>query len=231
MSEPIISLKEISKSYDHGRTRALRDVSLAIPPAQFVAIIGPSGSGKSTLLNLIGALDRPDAGQLRVAQTDLCHTRDLSGFRARCVGFVFQLHNLIPSLTAVENVEVPMFELRLSRHERRRRAIELLVQVGLGKNEMRRRPTDLSGGERQRVAVARALANQPSIILADEPTGNLDSENEAKVLALLQQINQSQHVTLILVTHAAEVARAAERTVQLRDGVIVADNPQARVLS
>jgi len=220
MNEPIIVVRDLTKTYEQGRTPALQDVSLEIGRGEFVAIQGPSGSGKSTLLNMIGALDHPDSGFLNVAGEDLSQPRDFSRFRARVVGFVFQLHNLIPTLTALENVLMPMFELTLPKRTARERAENLLHQVGLdGKSY--RLPTELSGGERQRVAVARALANNPQIVLADEPTGNLDSKSAEQVLLLLTHINRQRGVTLILVTHDEVIAKRADRVIQIQDGRIV----------
>lgn len=164
MNDAMVVMRDLVKTYEKGRTEALRSVNLAIARGEFVAIQGPSGSGKSTLLNMIGALDHPDCGHLIVAGEDLSQSRDLSRFRARVVGFVFQLHNLIPTLTALENVLMPMFEVKLPKREARERAQNLLQRVGLD-GKTHRLPTELSGGERQRVAVARALANRPQIVL------------------------------------------------------------------
>lgn len=220
MNDPIIVIRDLSKTYEKGRTTALRGVHLEVTQGEFVAIQGPSGSGKSTLLNMIGALDHPDSGYVSVAGEDLSQRRDLSGFRAQVVGFVFQLHNLIPTLTALENVLMPMFELQMPKRARRERARRLLEQVGLN-GKTHRLPTELSGGERQRVAVARALANNPQIVLADEPTGNLDSQSSEQVLQLLTHIHRERGVTLILVTHDEVIAQRADRVIQIRDGVIV----------
>ncbi len=220
MSEPIVIIENLLKTYEQGRTQALQGVSLQIERGEFVAICGPSGSGKSTLLNMIGALDHPDSGRIWVAGTDLSERRDFSDFRARVVGFVFQLHNLIPTLTALENVLIPMFELGISKRKARERALGLLQRVGLdGKSH--RLPAELSGGERQRVAVARALANDPQIALADEPTGNLDSKSAEQVLELLTEINRQRGTTLILVTHDEAIAKRADRIMQIRDGQII----------
>jgi putative ABC transport system ATP-binding protein len=221
MNEQIVIARDLVKTYDNGRTRALDGVSLEIFAGEFVAICGPSGSGKSTLLNLIGALDRPDSGELWVAGEDLTHSRgDLAGFRARKVGFIFQLHNLIPSLTALENLLIPTLELKEPRREAQARARELLERVGLA-DKAHRRPPELSGGERQRVAVARALINNPQLILADEPTGSLDSKTEKAVLDLLRELHRERGVTLILVTHDARVAQHADRVIELIDGRVV----------
>lgn len=218
MSESIVIARDLVKTYEHGRTRALDGVSVEIFSGEFVAICGPSGSGKSTLLNLIGALDKPDSGKLCVAGEDLTRGRgDLADFRARTIGFIFQLHNLIPSLTALENVLIPTLELNHSRREAHARAWELLERVGLA-DRAHRRPPELSGGERQRVAVARALVNNPKIVLADEPTGSLDSKTEKHVLDLLRELHAERGVTVILVTHDPRVAQSADRVIELWDG-------------
>jgi ABC-type lipoprotein export system ATPase subunit len=220
MSEPMVVLRDVVKTYEGGRTTALRGISLEIAKGEFVALQGPSGSGKSTLLNMIGALDHPDSGSLHVAGEDLSQSRDLSRFRAHVVGFVFQLHNLIPTLTALENVLMPMFEVPLTRRGSRERAERLLQHVGLN-GKSHRLPTELSGGERQRVAIARALANTPQIVLADEPTGNLDSQSAEQVLELLRTINRQQSTTLLLVTHDEKIAARADRILQIRDGQLL----------
>jgi putative ABC transport system ATP-binding protein len=208
------------KTYEQGRIAALNGMDLEVARGEFLGIVGPSGCGKSTLLHLIAALDRPDEGHLSVEGHDLTRERDLSHYRARHIGIVFQLHNLLPSLTASENVQVPMFEHGLHRRARRARAGELLALVGLdGRGS--HRPTQLSGGERQRVAVARALANEPSILLADEPTGSLDSASGGQVLELLERIRAERGTTLVLVTHDHSVAARADRVVQMLDGRVV----------
>ena len=209
--------------------KALDGVDLQIRKGEVVAIVGPSGSGKSTLLNLIGALDRPTAGEVIVDGTPLARVRNLDRFRGRTIGFIFQSHNLLPTLTARENVEVPMYELPLRPAQRRTRALELLALVGLA-DRGDHLPNQLSGGERQRVAIARALANSPSILLADEPTGNLDSKNTADVMALLSRLNREQGVTMVIVTHNTEVAAAAQRVITFRDGKILRDVPMSNEL-
>jgi ABC-type lipoprotein export system ATPase subunit len=201
---------------------ALSGVDLRIHAGEVVAIVGPSGSGKSTLLNLIGALDRPSSGEVIVDGTPLSQVRDLDRFRGRTIGFIFQSHNLLPTLTARENVEVPMYELPLRSGQRRARATELLELVGLARRSGHL-PNQLSGGERQRVAIARALANKPAIVLADEPTGNLDSTTTADIMSLLSSLNREQGVTLVIVTHNTEVAAAAQRVITIRDGRIQRD--------
>lgn len=213
-----IEVRNLKKSFDGGKIRALNGVDLEVEMGEFISIMGPSGSGKSTLLNMIGALDVPDSGTIKVAGRDLSEERDLSHLRAEEIGFVFQLHNLIPSLTALENVEIPMFAVKHVNMEER--AMELLEQVGLG-DKADRRPTELSGGERQRVAIARALANNPSIILADEPTGALDSKTSRNILQMLQKLQDEEGVTLVVVTHEPHVAEMASRTIRILDGVIV----------
>jgi ABC-type lipoprotein export system ATPase subunit len=186
-------------------------------------VMGPSGSGKSTLLHLIGALDRPSSGQVIVAGQDLAKVKNLDRFRSQTVGFVFQLHNLIPTLTALENVEIPLYEQRISARKRRGRARELLELVGLG-GRLRHLPSTLSGGERQRVAIARSLANEPELVLADEPTGDLDSQSGAEVIALMHRLNRELGTTFIVVTHDPAVARKTERIVVLDSGRIVRED-------
>lgn len=219
----IVETQNLTKVYGNGyQVRALDGVSLCVHAGEFVAIVGPSGSGKSTLLNMIGALDRPTSGEVIINGTPLSKVRDLDRFRSETIGFVFQTHNLIPTLTALENVETPTHELRLRGRERRRRAEDILRLVGLGER-MTFLPAQLSGGERQRVAIARALVNRPAIVLADEPTGMLDSHTTQDIMDLLTQLNQSQGTTIIVVTHNHEVARATRRVVTFRDGRIQDD--------
>jgi len=219
--ERIIEIRSLRKSFDGGRIKALNGVDLDVEHGEFVSIMGPSGSGKSTLLNMIGALDVPDSGTVKVAGRDLKDERDLSRLRAEEIGFVFQLHNLIPNLTALENVEIPMFAVKWDDMEGR--AMELLDYVGLA-DKADRKPTELSGGERQRVAIARALANDPSIILADEPTGSLDSRTGRRILEGLRELQEDEGVTLIVVTHDPDVASMASRIVRILDGVIISDD-------
>jgi putative ABC transport system ATP-binding protein len=217
MSDPAIRVRDVHKSFEHGRIVALDGMDLDVAEGEFVAIVGPSGCGKSTLLHLIAALDRPDEGSIEVAGHELASGHDLTHYRSRHVGMIFQLHNLLPSLTADENVQVPMLELGLSRRERRERARQLLADVGLSGRD-RNRPPELSGGERQRVAIARALANEPPILLADEPTGSLDSEAGRRVLELIEELRRTRGSTVLLVTHEAEVAARADRIVRMLDG-------------
>jgi putative ABC transport system ATP-binding protein len=218
---PMISLRGVTKTFEQGRLRAVDGVDLQVATGEFVAIVGPSGCGKSTLLNLIAALDRPDEGEIVVAGHDLTRTRDLNHYRAADVGLVFQLDNLLPTLTAVENVEVPMFGHVDSRAERRDRAQELLAFVGIAERADTR-PPQLSGGERQRVAIARALANHPPLVLADEPTGRLDSTTSGRVMDLLEGLQRDRGLTLVVVSHDPTVASRADRVVRMLDGRVVA---------
>lgn len=201
-----------------GQVNALTGVDLTVQYGETVAITGPSGCGKSTLLHLLAGIDTPTSGSVSVAGKDLARVRDLSSFRRNEVGLVFQFHDLLPKLSAVANVELPMFGAHLSGHQRKARALELLAAVDLA-DCAGRLPTELSGGERQRVAIARALANQPGILLADEPTGSLDSASTERFLELLERLG-SEGKTIVMVTHAAEVAAHANRIVEMRDGRI-----------
>ncbi len=225
----VVDTQDLTKIYGDGdAVHALDGVTLKIGAGEFVAVMGPSGSGKSTLLNLLGALDRPTRGVCCVAGQDLAHIKDLDRFRSKTVGFVFQLHNLIPTLTALENVEIPLAEERMSDAERRRRAFHLLELVNLP-DRAHFLPGQLSGGQRQRVAIARALANNPSLILADEPTGNLDSKSTDEIMDLMRRLNREQGTTFIVVTHNPAVARAADRIVTVRDGKILRDEQMGNV--
>jgi ABC-type lipoprotein export system ATPase subunit len=226
----VISVRGLVKTFDGGRTRALDGAHLEVRRGEFVAITGPSGCGKSTLLHQIAALEKPDEGQIVVNGEEITSKRDLSGYRARTIGLVFQLHNLLPNLTASENVQVPMYETSRSPRERRRRAQELLALVELA-DKAKKRPAELSGGERQRVAIARALSNDPPILLADEPTGNLDSKAGQHVLEVLRDVQRKHGATLVMVTHDAAIAATADRIVRMLDGRIQDDNEvHARVL-
>jgi ABC-type lipoprotein export system ATPase subunit len=220
--QPLIRAEGLTRIYgEQVQVYALNDVSFEVHAGEIVAIMGPSGSGKSTLLNMLGALDRPTQGRVIIDGQDLAKVRDLDTFRARTVGFVFQMHNLIPTLTAIENVEVPMRgQISLAR-KRRQRARDLLALVGLSTREDHL-PSQLSGGQRQRVAIARSLANDPSLILADEPTGNLDSTSGEEIITLLQRLNQEQGATVVIVTHDRNVARATQRILLMGDGRIAA---------
>ena len=213
----------LTRRYKMGDTfvDALRDVDLTIARGEFVALVGPSGSGKSTVLNLIGGLDRPTSGQVWINGTELSASdeRTLTRHRRQQVGFVFQSFNLLPRLTAEENVALPLMFNGVPEKERRARARALLERVGLGPR-LAHRPTQLSGGEQQRVAIARALVGQPALLLADEPTGNLDTVTGAEIMALLKELNQERGLTLLAVTHDPEVAAFADRIVKLRDGQV-----------
>lgn len=223
--EEIIRLEHISKIYHPGENeiRALSDVSLTIHKGEFVAIVGQSGSGKSTLMNLLGCLDTPTDGAYILEGSDVSTLSDqqLSAIRNRQIGFIFQGFNLIPSLTALENVELPLIYRGVGREERRRAARESLERVGLS-NRMRHRPAEMSGGQQQRVAIARAIAAHPPILLADEPTGNLDSTSGADVMDILRSLNRDGH-TVILITHDSGIAAAIDRVVHIQDGRIISD--------
>ncbi|MCK6474888.1 MAG: ABC transporter ATP-binding protein [Planctomycetes bacterium] len=224
---PVVELDGVVKTYGEKTANpvyALRNVSLSVLPGEFVAVMGHSGSGKSTLLNLLGCLDRPTAGAYRLDGADVAKLsrRQLAHVRARKLGFVFQSFHLLPRLTARANVELPMQYLGgVGRRERRRRAEEALARVGLAE-KFERRPTELSGGQQQRVAIARALVNRPSLLLADEPTGNLDTRTGLELLALLQELNAAG-ATVVMVTHEADVAACAGRAIHLADGRVTRD--------
>lgn len=215
---PSIICRDLQMHYDQGLVRALDGVDLEVPRGEFLAIMGPSGSGKSTLLHLMGALDVPTAGSIQIMGQDLATVPDIDQLRSRTVGFVFQLHNLIPNLTLRENVAIPMFSRRgISRAQKHERAGELLELVGLG-HRADFLPVKVSGGERQRAAIARALVNDPEIILADEPTGSVDAATGERLLELLREVQAERGATLILITHNAELASQADRTIHLLDG-------------
>jgi ABC-type lipoprotein export system ATPase subunit len=213
-----VVVEHVSRSFEDGRIAALVDVSFRVEPGEFVGIIGPSGGGKSTLLNLIGALDRPSSGEILVGGERVA---GLNGarYRGNVVGFVFQFHNLIPTLTALENIQLPMFGHELGRSARVERARQLLDEVGLSARASAYPPT-LSGGERQRVAIARALANEPRVLLADEPTGALDSATGDQIVELLQSVRAQRGTTVLLVTNDPDVAARADRILRIRDGRI-----------
>jgi putative ABC transport system ATP-binding protein len=213
-----VVVERVVKAFDQGRIRALDGVSFRMAAGEFVALTGPSGTGKSTLLNLVGLLDRPDSGSIAVGGQLLERIRDPAGYRASTVGFVFQFHHLVPTLNALENVQLPLIGRR-PRVEREERAQALLAEVGLSERE-RSLPGTLSGGERQRVAIARALANQPRLLLADEPTGALDSATGSQVLDLLARLRDGYGMTVLMVTNDALAAGVADRRLALRDGVI-----------
>lgn len=220
---PAIEVSGVTKEYEGGAVVALDGVELTVEQGEFVAITGPSGCGKSTLLHLIAALDSPTKGTIRVEGLDLSHLNDPSRYRRESIGLVFQLHNLLPRLSAQANVEVAMIGTHRTREQRRSWARHVLSELDLAGRE-RRRPPQLSGGERQRVAIARALANDPPVLLADEPTGSLDSAASANVLALFSRLQREHGATTLMVTHDPAVAGAAGRVVQMRDGRIVDDD-------
>jgi len=220
----IVETRDLTKIYKDGEEiRALDGVNLTLGRGEFVSVMGPSGSGKSTLLYVLGALVRPTSGQILINGQDLTAVKDLDRFRNETIGFVFQLHNLIPSMTALENAEVPLHEQKLSGAERRRRAVELLEMVGLG-DRLSHLPSQLSGGQCQRVAVARSLVNQPSLVLADEPTGELDSQSSKETIDLMHDMNRRLGTTFIIVTHDPAVARRTERVLIMGDGRIVRED-------
>jgi putative ABC transport system ATP-binding protein len=224
---PLIRIEKLTRTYRMGdeEVRALHGVDLAVERGEYVAIMGPSGSGKSTLMNLVGCLDSPSSGTYELNGRNVAGLSDseLAHVRNKEIGFVFQTFNLLARTTALENVELPLTYARVPRAERLRRAKEALTQVGLG-DRMNHNPNELSGGQRQRVAIARALVNAPSILLADEPTGNLDSRVSVEIMALFRALNVAGH-TVVLVTHEEEIAAHARRVVRLKDGVVVEDRP------
>ena len=222
--ESVFEAAGLEKKYDDGQVQALRGVAFRVAPGEFVAITGPSGCGETTLLQMLGARDRPTAGTLLYRGKSLPDLSDPAAYRSHEIGFIFQSFHLLPTLTILENVQVPMLETKMSTSERKQRAAALLESIGLGQR-LRHFPSQLSGGERQRVAIARSLANQPSVLLADEPTGNLDSENARLTLDLLERLHSEQNRTLILVTHDAGIARSARRILAMKDGRIVSDGP------
>jgi putative ABC transport system ATP-binding protein len=222
----VVKIEKMSKTYLMGQAvlYALREVDLGISQGQYVAIMGPSGSGKSTLLNLLGCLDKPTAGNYFLNSQDVSSLDDseLSKIRGKEIGFIFQSYNLIAQLNVMENIELPMFYQGYSQYESSTRAEELAVMVGLG-DRMKHKPSELSGGQQQRVAIARALANDPVVLLADEPTGNLDSASGAEILGILDELH-ARNKTLIVVTHDESIASRAQRTIHLLDGKIDRDD-------
>lgn len=228
----MITATELTKTYKSGgggTVVALNRVSFTLETGTFAAVVGPSGSGKSTLLSLLGGLDRPSSGELYVEGVDVAHASDrqLIDYRRHTIGFVFQGFNLIPNLTAIQNVELPMEFAGVPGSDRRARAIDLLNAVGLKGDTQLRRPSRLSGGEQQRVAIARALANRPALVLADEPTGNLDSKTGRSVIKLLAELSRSEGTTIVVVTHDRDVADVASVQFQLEDGAILSAVPSS----
>lgn len=222
MSEklPLIRTIGLSKSYSDGDVNALVDVNLSIEDNEYVAIMGPSGCGKSTLLSMLGALDYPTSGEVQYDGVSIRDLRSLDAFRSAQIGFVFQAFFLLPTLTALENVQIPMFERKCTSKERIDTARELLATVSM-EHRANHLPNQLSIGERQRIAIARSLANSPKVLFADEPTGNLDSKTEIEILNLFEGLQQQRKMTLVVVTHSDEVARHAGRIIQLKDGKVV----------
>ncbi len=232
MAEPIINIKGITRDFPLGSeiVKVLKGIDLKINKGEYVALMGPSGSGKSTLMNLLGCLDTPTGGSYTLNGKDVSQMSDdeLAGIRNKEIGFVFQTFNLLPRTTALDNVALPMVYAGYKKPQRNERATEVLTQVGLA-DRMDHKPNQLSGGQRQRVAVARALVNHPSIILADEPTGNLDSKTSIEIMNLFDDIHANGN-TVILVTHEEEIAAHAHRVIRLRDGIIESDNTNPKTV-
>lgn len=222
----VFTASKLTKDFDDGSVQALRGVDFRISEGEFVAVIGPSGCGKTTLLQMLGALDHPSSGTLLYREHSIPGLPDPPAFRAHEIGFIFQAFHLLPTFTALENVQMPMFETDMTAAEREDRAVNLLKSVGL-EHRFDHFPAKMSGGERQRVAIARSLANDPAVLLADEPTGNLDSENSGLILDLIVRLHQEQNMTLVLVTHDPAIARRASRIIQMKDGRIIADQNAA----
>jgi putative ABC transport system ATP-binding protein len=224
MRDTIIKLEDVWKTYQMGNVKvnALQGINLSIKDGEFVSIMGPSGSGKSTMMNMVGCLDVPSKGRIFLDKKNIAklHESELAQIRGRRIGFIFQQFNLIPTLTALENVMLPMSFQNKPLEERKKRAAELLEMVSLG-DRLDHKPSELSGGQQQRVAIARALANDPEVILADEPTGNLDSVTGIKFMGFLRELNKKEGKTIIMVTHDAETAKYADRSEYLKDGKII----------
>ena len=220
MNSPLVLVRKAMKTYESGKVTALDQVDLTVSPGEFVAITGPSGSGKTTLLNMVGAMDIPDSGEVVIGGNPVVTMRDLDEIRAEKIGFVFQMHNLIPVLTARQNVEVPMLPKAMSARERRERALDLLQEVNL-RDRADSSVLGLSGGERQRVASARALANSPPLLLADEPTGNLDSVTGREVMDMLHDQRKRTGAALVLVTHNESLCQGADQHIRMEDGRVL----------
>lgn len=222
----MIDLKNITKTYDMGsvQVQVLRGISLHVDEGEFLSIIGPSGSGKSTLMNMIGCLDVPTTGEYYLDGKEIStyNEKQLSKIRNQKIGFIFQKFNLLPKLTALENVELPLIYRSMNNKERRKRSIEALEKVGLT-DRMNHKPTELSGGQQQRVAIARALAGDPPVLLADEPTGNLDSKSGNDVMNIIRQLS-SEGKTIVLITHDSEIAKIAQKTITIKDGLLLNSN-------
>jgi putative ABC transport system ATP-binding protein len=222
MSDLAVRAVDVVKNYEGGLVEALKGVTLEVKRGEYLAIMGPSGSGKTTLLHLLGALDRPTRGTIEVLDHDLSTTRDLDRIRALEIGFVFQLHHLIPNLTLAENVTLPMHGCGSGRRDRRRRATELLERVGLG-HRVDFLPVKCSGGERQRAAIARALVNDPKLLLADEPTGSVDTQTGEGILSIFRELNRDRGLTVVMITHNDQIGADAPRTVRIVDGKIAGE--------
>jgi putative ABC transport system ATP-binding protein len=234
MTEEIIRMEQLTKVYDTGEIQvaALKAIDLTIHKGEFIAIMGASGSGKSTLMNIIGCLDRPTEGHYYLESVDVMEKTDneLSAVRNKQIGFVFQSFNLISRTSALKNVELPMVYGRIGAEERKERALELLKNVGL-EDRAHHMPNELSGGQKQRVAIARALANKPQIILADEPTGNLDSQSSVEIMDIFSQLNRQEGNTVIIVTHERDIAEFTDRIITFKDGHIIKDEVTREVRS
>jgi putative ABC transport system ATP-binding protein len=226
----VVNAEDLTKTYQMGEVEvhALQGAALQVRPGELLAIMGPSGSGKSTLMNILGCLDQPTSGQYHLEGVDVAQLSDtkLAQIRGKRIGFVFQSFNLLPRTSALSNVELPLVYMGVGLGERHRRSVAALELVGLG-DRLHHKPNELSGGQQQRVAIARALVTNPAIIMADEPTGNLDSKSSEEIMGIFQHLNEDQGITIIFVTHEADIAQHTRRIVRLADGVIVEDRPVA----
>ncbi|MFH0853837.1 MAG: ABC transporter ATP-binding protein [bacterium] len=220
MNDIIIKTENLKKYFEEGRVKALDGVDILIKRGEYVSIIGRSGSGKSTLLNMISAMDRPTSGKVFFDGIDLASYKPLDEIRSHKIGFIFQLHNLLPHLTSKENVMIPMHEIKASSAAKEKKALALLKLTNI-ENLADKLPTKMSGGERQRVAIARALANDPLVVIGDEPTGDVDTKTGVLIMDTLERLNKEKGVTLIIVTHALDIAKKASRTIEIRDGKVV----------